>query len=207
MFSIETKRLILRDYQEDDWEAFTQHFKDPLAQDGILSFQSGDLQIMREFEIGLMLAEQNPRLGYALAVVLKDTGALIGSCSIGGTIAGYTQTSMGWHFGSAYRGNGYATESAHELLRLGFQDHGVERISARCFANNVASRRVMEKIGMTPHRSGLLARWLRGATYGENKPIVQYRILKSQWFLNQSSEIAARSDEESALLLEVRDRR
>jgi RimJ/RimL family protein N-acetyltransferase len=191
MFSIETKRLILRDYQESDWEIYVQNFKDPLVQDGILSFQSGDLQLMRQFEIGLMVAEQNPRFGYVLAVVLKDMGTLIGNCFIAGTRAGYTRARVGWHFGSTYSGKGYATESARELLRLGFQDHDVERISAHCFASNAASRRVMEKIGMMPHRNSLLARWLRGATYGENKPIVQYRISKSQWILNQTGETIA----------------
>lgn len=161
-FSIETKRLLLRDYQESDWQPFVQHFKDPLVQDGILSYQSDDQQIHRHFERGVLSAKQNPRFEYFLTVVLKDTNVVIGTCDIGGTLVGYTQASMGWHFGSPYRGNGYATEAALELLRLGFHKHNVERIFADCFASNLASIRIMEKLGMTQHRSGFLARWARG---------------------------------------------
>ncbi len=185
-FSIETKRLLLRDFQESDWEPFIQHFKDPLVQDGILSFQSHDQQIHRQFERGLLSAKQNPRLAFILTVVRKDTGEVIGNCDISGTLNGYTQTCIGWHYGSACRGNGYATEAALELLRLGFQDHNVDRIFAECFVNNIASIRVMEKIGMTQHRNGFLARWARGARYGEQRPIMRHQILKRHWLLKQN---------------------
>ena len=60
---------------------------------------------------------------------------------------------------------------AAALLRLAFEELGVRRVEADCFAENLASRRVMEKIGMrhegtfreeSLHRSG---RWLDGMSY------------------------------------------
>jgi len=185
-FIIETKRLILRDFQESDWHPFVRHHKDPLVQSGILSFQSDDKQIQEQFEYGLLVAQQSSRLGYLLTVILKEPHTVIGNCSIIGTMNEYKQAKIGWHFGSAYSGKGYATETALELLQLGFQCHNVARIFADCFAHNIASIRVMEKSGMTPHRNNFFARWARATHYGEHQPILRHHILRNQWLLKQT---------------------
>ena len=46
-------------------------------------------------------------------------------------------------------GRGLATEAARQLLRIGFVDHGLHRIAGTCDPRNVASGRVLQKIGMT----------------------------------------------------------
>ena len=82
------------------------------------------------------------------------------------------QAELGWVLDPAFTGHGYATEAARELLRVCFQDLGVRRVVAGCFADNDASWRLMERIGMRReshtlrdglHRSG---QWLDGYTYG-----------------------------------------
>jgi len=59
-----------------------------------------------------------------------------------------TQAALGWCLDPAHAGCGYATEAAAELLRLCFEELGLRRVVAGAFADNVASIRVMEKIGM-----------------------------------------------------------
>ena len=59
-----------------------------------------------------------------------------------------TQAEIGWVVAPEHAGHGYATEGARELLRICFEDLGLRRVVALCFADNVASRRIMEKLGM-----------------------------------------------------------
>ena len=81
------------------------------------------------------------------------------------------QAELGWVLDPAYTGNGYATEAVLELLRFSFEELGIHRVVANCFADNTASCRLMERIGMrrethtvreSLHRSG---QWLDGYTY------------------------------------------
>jgi RimJ/RimL family protein N-acetyltransferase len=77
---------------------------------------------------------------------------------------------IGWCLDPAYTGRGYATEAASELLRICFEDIGVRRVVAGAFADNAASVRVMERIGMRIEGRGVresLHRdlgWLDGVT-------------------------------------------
>ena len=81
------------------------------------------------------------------------------------------QAELGWVLDPAMQGRGLGTEFAAALVRVAFDGLGVRRIEAACFAENRASRRVMEKIGLrlegvyreeSLHRSG---RWLDGMSY------------------------------------------
>ncbi|HEX7135160.1 MAG TPA: GNAT family protein [Iamia sp.] len=58
------------------------------------------------------------------------------------------QAEIGWTVDPAHQGRGYGTEVAAELLVIAFEELGLRRVHASCFADNVASWRVMEKIGM-----------------------------------------------------------
>jgi RimJ/RimL family protein N-acetyltransferase len=82
-----------------------------------------------------------------------------------------TQVELGWVLNPAYAGKGYATEAVRELLRFCFEDLGIRRVVANCFADNVESWRLAERLGMrreihavreSLHRSG---QWLDGFGY------------------------------------------
>ena len=81
------------------------------------------------------------------------------------------QAELGWVLDPEYGGQGYATEAVTELIRICFEELGLRRVLGNCFADNTASWRLMERIGMrrelhavkeSLHRSG---RWLDGYTY------------------------------------------
>ena len=85
--------------------------------------------------------------------------------------AARTQAEIGWAFDPDHQGNGYATEAVREALRLCFEDLGVRRVVALAFADNAASRRVMERVGMR-HEATLVKEslhrelgWLDGVSY------------------------------------------
>lgn len=92
--------------------------------------------------------------------------------------AARTQAELGWTLDPAHAGQGYATEAVGELIRICFEDLGLRRVIALCFADNEASWRLMERVGMrreehtvrdSLHRSGA---WLDG--YG-------YALLAEEW--------------------------
>jgi RimJ/RimL family protein N-acetyltransferase len=81
------------------------------------------------------------------------------------------QAELGWVLDPARTGHGYATEAVRELMRVCFEDLGLRRVVATCFADNDTSWRLMERVGMrrelhavrdSLHRSG---QWLDTFTY------------------------------------------
>ncbi len=94
-----------------------------------------------------------------------------------------TQAELGWVLHPAYAGRGLAGEAVATLLRVCFEDLGLRRVVANCFADNVASWRLMERLGMrrevhtvaeSLHRS---RGWLDGMGYG---------LLDEEWRARQS---------------------
>lgn len=94
-----------------------------------------------------------------------------------------TVAEIGYAFDPTCAGRGYATEAVREELRLCFEGIGVRRVVASCFADNAASWRLMERVGMrrevhtvaeSLHRDG---RWLDG--YG-------YALLEQEWRARRS---------------------
>ena len=88
------------------------------------------------------------------------------------------QAEVGWCLDPAYQGQGYASEATAGLLRVCFEDLGLRRVVALSFADNTASWRLMERLGMrretynvreSLHRNG---EWLDG---------VGYALLAEEW--------------------------
>ena len=81
------------------------------------------------------------------------------------------QAELGWCLDPRHQGRGYATEAVSVLIRICFDDLALRRVTANCFADNEASWRLMERLGMrrelytlreSLHRSG---EWLDGMGY------------------------------------------
>jgi RimJ/RimL family protein N-acetyltransferase len=83
-----------------------------------------------------------------LAVERMDDGAMMGETSLILRSAQSRQVEIGYIFHPDFHGRGYATEAARVLLDMAFAGAGAHRVFARCHAQNLASRRVMERIGM-----------------------------------------------------------
>jgi len=83
-----------------------------------------------------------------------------------------TEAQLGYIFDPAYGGCGYATEAVSAMVAYAFDQLGVRRITAGCFADNLASVRILEKIGMRREQHGVgdswhaELGWVDGYTYG-----------------------------------------
>ncbi len=78
---------------------------------------------------------------------------------------------IGWCLAPAHGGHGYATEAVRELVAIAFESLWIRRVVANCFADNLPSWRLMERLGLrreahnvadTLHRDG---EWYDGLTY------------------------------------------
>jgi RimJ/RimL family protein N-acetyltransferase len=59
-----------------------------------------------------------------------------------------TQAELAWVLDPSVAGQGYATEAVRELVRICFEELGLRRVVATCFADNEPSWRLMERVGM-----------------------------------------------------------
>ena len=127
--------------------------------------------------------QEQPRTKFEFAIVLPGDERLIGCCGLRVTDAAAREGNIGYELGSRYWGQGYATEAAHEMLRLGFEEHGLHRISAGCVADNAGSAHVLEKIGM--QREGCLREkaFFKGRWWDS----LLYAILDHEWQAQRST--------------------
>lgn len=83
-----------------------------------------------------------------------------------------TEALLGYILDPAYAGHGYASEAAAEMVDVAFGELGLLRVTAGCFAANLASVRILEKIGMRREQHGVRDSWhaelgwVDGYTYG-----------------------------------------
>ena len=88
--------------------------------------------------------------GYCLwAVVEKSSGRIIGDCGIFPAEGKGPEIEVAYRFARKSWGKGYASEAATTVLNYGFEKFNLDRIVAIAEVDNLASRRVMQKIGMT----------------------------------------------------------
>lgn len=70
-----------------------------------------------------------------------------------------TEAELGYIFDPAYGGHGYATEAVAAVVAHAFDHLEVRRITAGCFADNLASVRLLEKLGMRREQHGVGDYW------------------------------------------------
>jgi ribosomal-protein-alanine N-acetyltransferase len=145
---IETERLLLRPFVAADWPQVHRYASLPDFS-RFDAWGPNSIEDTQRF-IALCMASlsEEPILGYHLAVVLKQIDRLIGGCTLGRNGAEAREAFLGYAIDPEFQRQGYATEAAAALIGFGFRQLALSRIYAKCNALNVASRRVLEKLGM-----------------------------------------------------------
>jgi len=97
---------------------------------------------------GLVERERQVREGarHQFTIVENATGKKIGSIDIRPFEDGY-RGDIGVWVGHPFQGKGYGTEAVRQILEYGFEKLQMEKIEAKVFLGNSASRRTMEKVG------------------------------------------------------------
>ena len=176
---LETARLRLREHRPEDLAPLHAMLSDPAATWYIPEMYQPDLSETEAYLHSVMRdAEVRSRLRYNLILEERAAGAVVGSVGL----HVIDSAPDGTHYGLGYfirpdRWNlGYATEAARAALGFIFAGNAC-RVSASCLAENLGSRRVLEKCGM--RQEGLL----KAHTWhdGRWKDCAVYAILKEEF--------------------------
>jgi RimJ/RimL family protein N-acetyltransferase len=145
---LETERLYFRPHEPGDREAYCA-----MEQDAEVRRYVGGAPRTREaaesrFEGTLQPVQDRLRLW---ATVLKANGSYIGRCGVYPHMEEQTvvpgEGVLSYYLARAYWGQGLATEAAAAFVRFGFEELGLRRIATAVQAENLASLRVLEKLG------------------------------------------------------------
>lgn len=152
---LETERLVLRRFAEDDADNLSELDSDP----EVMRFLNGGKPTPRSvIEMGILPRfvchdERFPGFGF-WAAIDKASREFVGWFSFRPVDeADPREASLGFRLRRQAWGRGYATEGVRALIRMSFAEWGVERVVGTTYRDNVASRRVMEKAGMTLSRT------------------------------------------------------
>lgn len=144
---IETERLLLRQWRNEDLRQLIEMNSDPKVMEFISPILSED-QSKAMMERANKSWEEN---GYGrFAVEVLETGSVIGFIGLAVTRidAHFTPAvEIGWRLSTQYWGKGYATEGAIAVTNFAFNYLELTELISFTSAVNLRSRRVMEKIG------------------------------------------------------------
>lgn len=174
---LETQHLQIRYFELDDWQSLHRYTSDSYVM-RFLPEKSFSPEQAQTFVKELIYQAQSDRLPEKQAVILKSSGTLIGHMVFHNWIGIHRTNEIGWVFDRRYHGQGYATEAAASLLRYGFNTLNLHRVVATCNPQNVASYRVMEKIGM--RCEGHFKQCIFNSN-GQWEDEYFYAILKEEW--------------------------
>lgn len=176
--TLETSRLRLRDWREEDVEPFIRHLNvEPVMRwlGGVRTREQQESAVRDRF-----MAWQKER-GFTFWVVeRKADGALLGFCGL--KIADDPESpvegeiEVGWRLREDAWGQGYAREAAAAALDHAFGPLGAERVVALTVEGNAPSWGLMIRLGMTRRRDldYATAQWADG-------PVIVYEMRREQW--------------------------
>lgn len=172
-----TARLYLRRFQQADSEPLLAIRNDP----EVARYQSWSTS-SREGIKGFIESQQQVEPGmtgqwFQFAVTLQESGTLIGDCGLHVLAEDARLAEIGYTFGRAFQGQGYATEAVWAMLDYAFGVLELHRISAICDVRNGGSIRVLERLGFRREGHTLQAFWNRGTWVDE----YLYALLRDEW--------------------------
>lgn len=173
---LETKRLVLREILIEDKEQMLLLHSNPKVQE-----YTGEPLIESIDEMENIIRERiknYPKYGYGRwATFLKDKMQFIGWAGLA-YLPEFNEIDVGYRFLPQFWGKGFATEASQAILAHGFNTLNLDRIIAIAMKENIASIRVMEKIGMqfekfAPYEPG-------------SKNVAWYAYNKEHWKRNET---------------------
>lgn len=188
---LETERLVLRRFTDDDIDNLVELDSDP----DVMRFINGGRptprdEIENEF-LPAFLGYYERFAGYGFwAAVERSTGRFVGWFHFRPAEGAHRdEVELGYRLRRSAWGKGYATEGSRALIHKGFAELGVQRVVASTMVVNVASRRVMENAGLRFVRT-FHQPW-PDYIEGEEEGDVEYALLRSEWEQPTAVEVVA----------------
>ena len=188
---IETNRLILRPFRTEDAADVLEYLENPTVN----CFACMKLNSLAEAQAAVK--EKMGHSDYCFAIVLKDTGKVIGEIeahpesSQPDEAENYVKDTFSpcWMLQPHYQGKGYALEAAEAFFDYLFHQKGARRIYAFTEDYNFSSQNLCKKLGM--RQEGLFWEFVSFVNDENGNPIyentMQWAILKKEWDANQKN--------------------
>lgn len=174
---IETQRLILRNYSENDLDNVHRLKSEPMVwkfSSKVATTKIEDAKI----DLKNILKNYSENKCDFQALFLKDTGEYIGETGILSFNKQNNRAVLGYNILPVYWGNGYATEITKAFVKYLFEVEKVERIEGLVGSENGASRKVLEKSGFV--QEGLLRKF--GYIHNRFVNVYYYGIIKEDYY-------------------------
>lgn len=176
-YRLTTERCVLRKLSRDDADHVWSAAHTPGFTDGMLWNPPKDYDEMHAFtDSALKLWDERKKMIWTIED--KETGAFIGRAEISHHD---DDPEHFWHIGywihPTRQGKGYATEAARAIVHFAFDEFGAHTVEATHAPWNVASGRVMQKIGMT-HQGLVEDKVIKD---GQPRDSEVYRLERSDW--------------------------
>jgi RimJ/RimL family protein N-acetyltransferase len=145
--TLETERLILREFRESDTDAYAEMLADP----EVMRFLGGrPLPRDEAWRNMAMVIGHRQLRGYGFWAVEERAGG-----ELAGRVGcwypeGWPGLEVGWTLRRKFWGRGYATEAARASVEYAFKELGQSRVISLIAPANVASIRVAERLGERP---------------------------------------------------------
>ena len=155
-----TPRLILRDFEAEDWRRVFEYQSQPQH----ARFNSWNQRSAKDVQafVNRFIDWQNeiPRTRYQLAIIHRADEKLIGNCGIR-SVSLFGDAELGFELDTLYWQQGYATEAANAMLEYAFSQLRLPRVRAQCVSENAASARVLRRLGMNFEKTERNALWMK----------------------------------------------
>lgn len=146
---LETDRLRLRPHTMDDLPAIHEYSRDAEVTQYMQWGPNTEEQTRGFLEMCIANQAIEPKIGYEFAVTTKHDDRVIGSITLRRLKENSPLGEIGYVYAKDTWGKGFASEAALAILRYGFAQLGMSKISATCDPANFGSARVLQKAGMT----------------------------------------------------------
>jgi RimJ/RimL family protein N-acetyltransferase len=177
IYPIRTERLVLRWPEMSDAPALVRLLNEPSVSRNIPRIK---YPYRRAYAVKWLRQVRKPRFnasfGRGYDFMIELDGVVVGACHLSWDLK-QRRGFFGYWVGKPYRGQGIATEVSHGLIDFAFGRLGAERVWAMAFADNAASRHVLEKAGLK--QEAMLRRSMR--FHGRWRDDACYGVLRGEW--------------------------
>ena len=175
--TLETDRLIMRKILPSDCSDVYDYSYRPETSRYLLWSPHANLRYTKKYLSYVQTAYKNENF-YDFALVDKESGKMIGTCGFTSFDLQNNAAEIGYVLHPEFWGKGLAREAVMRLMKFGFAELRLHRLSAKIMAGNSASKRVAEKCGMrheATYMEGMLIK-------GRYETIDEYAILAKEFY-------------------------
>lgn len=174
--SIITDRLIIRLAKPDDAEAIYAYRSD-IVENKYQGWFPGSVEEVRDYIENMPHTLDVADICFQFAIISTDEDCLIGDMGIIFSNHDRKQAEVGCTLNKDYQGKGYATEALGEMVNYLFETLDKHRIIASIDPRNIASIRLIERLGLRKEAHFRESYYLRGEWVDD----IIYAMLKKEW--------------------------